>query len=109
MLAITLLLCSLAALKIGQLLVILLVDGLATMMAAYYRWCSLRISRELLAARPVPGSTNDMAFCAPSRRVRRLMARHLRLSVAMTTHYSLFPASSHRGYAIADALMTNPA
>lgn len=109
MLALTLLLCSLAALKVGRLLPILLVDQLATMIAAQYRWRSLRISRELLAARPVLGSATDRAFGIPTRRQRRLMARHLRLSIAMTEHYSLFPASSGRGYAIADALMTNAA
>lgn len=107
MLAIMLLLFSLAALKVGRFLLVLLIDGLATMIAAQYRWRSLRISRELLATRPVPGSATDMAFGNPPRRMRRLMAHHLRLSIAMTEHYSLFPASSGRGYAIADALTTN--
>ena len=104
MIAIIMLICLLAGAKIGQWLLILLVDTLATAIAAYYGWRSTRISREMLSGRPSTGSTADLAWGVPSRRQRRLMARHLQLSLTMTSHYSLFPRSSARGYAIAGAL-----
>ncbi|WP_374943151.1 hypothetical protein [Sphingomonas sp.] len=100
MLTIILLLFSFAALNIGEWLAIVL----ATTIAAYYRWRSLRISRALLAARPAFGSSGYMASGAPTRRQRRLMARHLPLSIAMTTHYSLFPRSGARGYAMVEMM-----
>lgn len=104
MIAIIMLICLLAAVKIGQWLLILLVDAFATAIAAYYSWRSTRISREMLSGRPSGVAAADPAWAVPSRRQRRLIARHLRLSIAMTAQYSLFPRSSARGYAIADAL-----
>ena len=104
MIAIIMLICLLAGAKIGQWLLILLVDMLATAIAAYYSWRSTRISREMLSGRPSTGSLAHLAWGVPSRRQRRLMARHLQLSLAMTAHYSLFSRSSARGYSVADAL-----
>ncbi len=104
MFAIILLLCSLAAIQIGQWLLILLVDALATAIAAYYGWRSTCISREMLLERPSGDASADLAWAVPSRRQSRLLARRLQLSLGMTAHCSLFPRSSARGYAIAHVL-----
>ncbi len=101
---ILLLLLALTVLKISLCLFIMFIDGLATMIAAYYRWRSLRISRALLA-KPTIKAPGDYNGRNSTRRQRRLMARQLRLSIAMTTHYSLFPRSSARGFAVIDAIV----
>lgn len=91
--------------KLGQCCAIRLVDVIATAIAAWYRWRSERLVVAILALRPTDPATDMMPARSTSRAHRRLIARHLRLSITMTAHYSLFPASSRRGYAIADALI----
>ena len=102
---------ALAALtiKTSQYAAIRLVDMMATAIAAWYRWRSERLAVGILAHRPLAASADVVLTRSASRAHRRLLARHLRLSIAMTGHYSLFPAPSQRGYAIADALMVKTA
>lgn len=93
---------ALLAMKGAQAGLVLLVDGIATAIAACYRWRSDRLMRQLVAARPrcSKAGYDQKVSCAQ----RRLLRRHLRLSIAMTAHCSLFPRSSARGYALARRL-----
>lgn len=90
---------AVAALKAAQYLLILAIDGIATAIAAWYCWRSARLTRALLAVRAPCNAIDFTPAWDGGRRHRRLMARHLRLSIAMTAHFSLFPRSSARGYA----------
>jgi hypothetical protein len=101
MMAIILVMLAVVALKTTERLSILLVDAIATGMAAWYCWRIARVSEMLLASR-VASVTNETMTVG--RAERRLMSRHLRLSIAMTAHHSLFPPSSMRGNAIIKAL-----
>ncbi|MBB3862344.1 hypothetical protein GGQ88_003644 [Novosphingobium hassiacum] len=78
MILIILAVLAVAALKIAQRLSLLLIDAIATRIAAWYCWQILALQRCCLLAE------------------RRLMPSHLRLSFAMTAHHSLFPRSSMR-------------
>lgn len=101
--AIILVVLAVAALKTAQRLSILVVDAIATGIAAWYCWRIARISELLLASR-TPSVTNEtLTVWKVGRADRRLMARHLRLAIAMTAHHSLFPRSSLRGHAIVKA------
>ena len=100
MTAIIMLALAFAAFKIAEHLLILAVDGLATVIAAWYCWRSARLMRALLATRAPRNSIDLMPAWNVSRANRRLMARHLRLSIAMTAHFSLYPRSSARASAI---------
>lgn len=80
-----------ACLVLLKLAAVPLVDALATAIAAIYRWRARRLRIAIRTA----GS---------GRRVRRLLAQHLKLSVDMTAHFSLFPRSACRGYQLADAI-----
>lgn len=86
-----------ASLQPAERAAMLLADAVATVIAANYSWRLSRISRELLAAR----GRNAAETHSAARHHRRLMAKHLRLSLAMTAHSSLFSQSSARGYALA--------
>ena len=91
-----------AALKLAEALPVLLADGIAIMVAAQCRWRCDGVMRRLSVGAP---SRNALGYNRRlSRAERRLMARHFRLSIATTAHYSLFPASSERGYALARRL-----
>ena len=89
-----------AAFKAAQYLLILAGDGIATAIAAWYCWRSARLTRALLAMSAPSNAIDLIPTWHLSRVHRRLMARHLRLSIAMTAHVSLFPLSSARGYAL---------
>lgn len=95
---------ALLAFKAIKFAAIVLVDIVATTIASVYYWRRERITRALLAARPSYQLDPDALWTA-TRAQRTLMARSLRLSVAMTAHLSLFPTSCLRGYAIARALL----
>lgn len=100
MTAIIMLALAVVGFKAAQYLLILAVDGIATAIAAWYCWRSARLTRALLAVRAPCNAIDLMPAWNVSRAHRRLMARHLRLSIAMTAHFSLFPGSSARAYAI---------
>lgn len=104
MTAIIVLTLAFAAFRAAQYLLVLAVDGVATATAGWYCWRSARLTPGLLAVRASCNANDFMSAWSVSRAHRRLMARHLRLSIAMTAHFSLFPRSSVRGYAIANAL-----
>ncbi len=70
----------------------LIVAGLATIIAAYYYWRRARLYAAIDRLGPVAR--------------RRSLAKQLRLSVNMTAHFSLFPTSALRGYALARAFDT---
>lgn len=91
-------------LKAVQFGATVLADIVATAIANIYYWRRERITRALLAARPCAG-TDSMVLWTATRTQRRLMAKSLKLSIAMTAHFSLFPASCLRGYAIARVLL----
>ena len=91
---------SVAAFRTAGYLSILLVDGIATAIAAWYCWRSARLIRALSAARDPRNTISSMSTWNVSRAHRRLVARHLRLAMAMTAYFSLFPRSSERGYAL---------
>lgn len=95
---------ALLALKAAQFGAIMLVDIVATTIAGVCYWRRERITQALLAALPCGGTDREMLWTA-TRTQRKLMARSLKLSIAMTAHFSLFPASCLRGYAIARALI----
>ena len=97
------------ALKFARLTAILLADAIATSMAALYYWRSERLVRAVSAIRSPGNAIETKPAWTASRSHRRLVASHLRLSIAMTAHFSLFPASSRRGYAIAQAFIAKAA
>ena len=101
MFAIIMLAFGVVGTKVAEIATIRLVDGMATTIAAYYCWRRNRLSRVLLATAVAAGTDHTKLATAVRRAQRRAMARHFRLSIAMTEHYSLFPASSERGYAVA--------
>ena len=100
MTAIIMLALAVVAYKTAGYLLTLLVDGIATAIAAWYCWRSARLARALQAIRAPCNAIDLMPAWDVSRAHQRLMARHLRLSIAMTAHFSLFPRSSARGYAL---------
>lgn len=104
MLAITLTAVGIVAFKIAQRVAILLVDGIATAVAAWCYWRRERLAPTLLAGSKTAKSA-DWTLAKTSRAQRRFMARHLRISIGMTAHFSVFPRSSARGYALASRLM----
>ena len=97
------------ALKFARLAAILLVDAFATSLAALYYWRSERLVRAVSAIRSRGNAIETKPAWTASRSHRRLLASHLRLSIAMTAHFSLFPVPSRRGYAIARALIAKAA
>lgn len=100
MLAITFIAICIIAFKLAELGLVVFVDGMATAIAAWYYWRRERLSHTLLAIGDLGGTSRSTPGSA-SRAQRLMMARHLRLSLAMTAHFSLFPRSSARGYAVA--------
>ena len=97
--AIIMLALAVAGFKAAEYLLILLVDGIATAIAAWYCWRSARLTRALLAIR-APCNAIDLMPAWDVSRAPRRMARHLQPSSAMTAHFSLFPRASARGYAL---------
>lgn len=67
----------------------LIVAGLATLMAAFYYWRRARLNAAINRLGPAAR--------------RRSLAKQLRLSIDMTAHFSLFPTSARRGYALANS------
>ena len=102
--AIILALLAIAALETAQRLSIFIVHAIATGIAAWYCWRIADVSRALLGRSVASVQSDPATTWINGRAERRLMARHLRLSIAMTAHYSLFPHSSQRGRAIFEAL-----
>jgi len=68
----------------------LTVDAMATLIAAFYYWRRAQVCMMMNNAVPTAR--------------RRLLAKHLQLSIGMTAHFSLFPRSALRGYALVHAL-----
>ena len=91
---------ALATFRIAEYLLIRLVDGIATVVAAWYCWRSARLTQALSVASGPSNPIGPLLAWNVSRAHRRLVARHLRLAMAMTAHFSLFPRSSERGYAL---------
>jgi hypothetical protein len=107
MFAIILIILGITACKLTELGLILFVDGVATAIAAGYHWRRERLWRTLLVGQQ-PACKVLTNLAGAGRIQQRLLARHLRISIAMTTHYSMFPLSSERGYALARRLTTRP-
>lgn len=82
----------------------LFADVVATATAAWHIQRSERLARRLIASRRRgPVIDPDVAWRA-DREQRRLLTRHLRTTLRMTAHFSLYPRSSLRGHAVLRAL-----
>lgn len=78
---------------IGRLLAFL-ADIIATLIAIYYGVRLTRLSQDLLATKGRNGEVNHDTVSSPAQ--RRLLRRHLTMTMAMTAHTSMFPSSSAR-------------
>lgn len=92
---------TLIATAFARRLLALLADFIATLTALYYGVRLARLSQALLATK---GKNEEVHYDRVSSRAqRRLLRRHLTITMAMTAHASMFPSPSARARGLVSA------